>query len=109
MHAGLCSVFLFQREILGVILGTGRYYEHGWLIILLYLTLYQWFYSPMYSDIEAKRLAECKLRSELMEDELLQWRQEVDAYQKHSMNKAEEMAQVYLGVHTCFGLHQRSS
>ena len=44
--------------------------------------------------MEAKRQAECKLRSELMEDELLQWRQEVDAYQRHSMNKAEETAQV---------------
>ena len=48
----------------------------------------------MHSDIEAKRLAECKLRSEMMEDELLQWRQEVDTYQRHSMNKAGETAQV---------------
>ena len=44
--------------------------------------------------MEAKRQAECKLQSELMEDELLQWRQEVDTYQRHSMNKAEETAQV---------------
>jgi hypothetical protein len=47
------------------------------------------------SDVEAKRQAECRLRSELMEDELLQWRQEVDAYQRHSMSKAEETAQVH--------------
>ena len=50
--------------------------------------------SCLSSDIEAKRQAECKLRSDLMEDELLQWRKEVDAYQRHSINKAEEVAQV---------------
>lgn len=50
--------------------------------------------SRLPSDIEAKRQAECKLRSDLMEDELLQWRKEVDAYQRHSINKAEEVAQV---------------
>ena len=48
----------------------------------------------IHSDVEAKRLAECKLWSEMMDSELTQWREEVDAYQRHSMNKAEETAQV---------------
>ena len=60
--------------------------------------------SRLPSDIEAKRQAECKLRSDLMEDELLQWRKEVDAYQRHSINKAEEMAQVRPCI--CIYLHQ---
>lgn len=60
--------------------------------------------SRLPSDIEAKRQAECKLRSDLMEDELLQWRKEVDAYQRHSINKAEETAQVRPCM--CIYLHQ---
>ena len=56
------------------------------------------------SDIGAKRQAECKLRCDLMENELLQWRKEVDAYQRHSINKAEETAQVRPCM--CIYLHQ---
>ena len=51
---------------------------------------------PLPSEVEARRQAECRLRSEMMESELVQWRQEVDTYHRHCMAKAEESAQVRL-------------
>ena len=46
------------------------------------------------SDIEARKQAECRLRSEMMESELLLWRQEVEAYKNCCLTKAKETAQV---------------
>ena len=79
-------------------LGTRHVYNN---IMYLYVNMTQFLQIVhdmffIHSDVEAKRLAECKLRSEMMDSELTQWREEVDAYQRHSMNKAEETAQVWI-------------
>lgn len=50
----------------------------------------------VHSDVEARRSAECKIRSDMKEGELDQWRQEVDAYNRQYMTKAEETAQVVM-------------
>ena len=57
-----------------------------------------------HSDEESRRQAECKLRSEMMEGELEQWREELDAYNRRSMTRAKESAQVN-NYHTYMYIH----